>query len=60
MKAPRFIKEYANYKINCCKENELMKEEYKTEKIDKIHKALHLIEKSFITVDEAIKTINEV
>lgn len=56
----RFVSEYANYKINCCKENKLMKEEYKTEKIDKIHKALHLIEKSFITVDEAIKIINEV
>ena len=55
----RFISEYANYKINCFKSNELMKKEIKTEIFNKINKALNLVERGFITIDEAIKIINE-
>lgn len=55
----RFIKEYANYKINDYKNNELMKKEYKEKAIDKINKILRLKENGLITIDETIKTILE-
>jgi len=55
----RFITEYANYKIHDYKSNELMQDRYKTEKIDKINKALRFADRGMITVDETIKLINE-
>ena len=55
----RFIKEYANYKINSHKNNELMLDTIRNQKISTINKSLILVEKGMITIDEAIKTINE-
>lgn len=55
----RFIYEYAKYKIDGYEVNELMNAEIKTEKINRIQKALNLVEEGFISVDEAIKIINE-
>lgn len=55
----RFIKEYANYKIHDYKDNELMRDEIKAEKINQINKALTYAERGFITVDETINLINE-
>ena len=54
----RFISEYAKYKIKHYENNELMNVEIKTEKINQINKALNLVKKGFITIDEAIKVIN--
>ena len=53
----RFIKEYAAYQIKNYKENTLMQQEFKDEKIAKITKALKLRENGLITIDETIKTI---
>ena len=53
----RFIKEYANYQMKNYKQNTLMQQKYKDEKISKINKALVMREKGFITVDETIKVI---
>lgn len=55
----RFIKEYANYKIDSYKNNELMLDEIKNQKINAINRILILSEKGLITIDESIKTINE-
>ena len=53
----RFIKEYANYKINKIKSNELIKEDLKSEAVEKIQKVLKLEKSGLITVDEAISNI---
>ena len=55
----RFISEYAKYKINSYENNKLMGADIKTELISNIHKALDLSKKSYISVDEAIRMINE-
>ena len=55
----RFISEYAKYKINSYENNKLMRADVKTEMISNIHKALDLSKKSYISVDEAIRMINE-
>ena len=55
----RFISEYAKYKINSYENNKLMRADVKTELISNIHKALDLSKKGYISVDEAIKIINE-
>ena len=53
----RFIIEYANYRKNNLKANDLMKNEYKAGSIDKIDSALKLKERGLITSDETIKMI---
>ena len=53
----RFIKEYATYQIKNYKENTLMQQEFKDEKIAKITKVLKLRENGLITVDETMKII---
>ena len=55
----RFISEYAKYKINSYENNKLMRADVKTELISNIHKALDLSKKGYISVDEAIRMINE-
>ena len=55
----RFISEYAKYKINSYENNKLMGADVKTELISNIHKALDLSKKGYISVDEAIRMINE-
>lgn len=57
MKIERFIKEYANYKINDLKSNLLMRENFKMDKIERINKALILRENGLITIDESMKII---
>lgn len=59
MKAERFIKEYANYKIKDINSNELIQKELKTVKIDKINSAIKYRKNGIITADEAIKMILE-
>ena len=53
----RFIKEYAAHEIRNYKENTLMQQEFKDEKIAKITKALKVRENGLITVDETMKII---
>lgn len=53
----RFIKEYAAHQIKKYKENKLMQQDIKDEKISKVAQALKLRENGLITVDETIKTI---
>ena len=53
----RFIKEYANYKIDEILKNELITEEEKRKAINKIGRIQFYASKQIITVDEAIKSI---
>jgi len=55
----RFITEYAKYKKNYYRNNNLMKNEYKDESIDKIDKVLKLRERGLITINETMKIITE-
>ena len=55
MKVERFLKEYASYKKEVIKNNELIKSDIKENALFKIDKVLSLKEKGFITVDEALK-----
>ena len=60
MKIKRFIKEYANYKINIISNNDLMAEEVKEEKLQDIKKYIKVLERGLITVDECIYQINKI
>lgn len=60
MKVKRFIKEFANYKIENIEQNELMQKQIKDEKTKHIIKVLCLCEKGLLTIDEAITTIASV
>ena len=53
----RYIKEYANAKIEATKQCEWMNNQYKKQIIERINKAIYLKNKGMITVDEAIETI---
>ena len=55
----RYVKAYANDKINSIKSNGLMQEAYKTQKIKAIEKAVSLLGHGLITVDETMKLIIE-
>ena len=59
IKAPRFLTEYSNYKIREIENNTLMQQEYKTEKLYTITRAYHAFCYGHITIDEAIRIINE-
>lgn len=59
IKAPRFLIEYANYKIRQLKNNELMYYDVREEEIEKIERAVNLFQRGFIVIDEAIRIINE-
>jgi len=59
-KLPRFLKEYASYSKRFIEKNNLMKTCYKDEKIKIINRSLNLAECGVITINEAIKIINEV
>ena len=60
MKIKRFVKEYANYKINTILNNDLMKQEIKEEKLQDIKKYIKVLERGLITVDECIYQINKI
>lgn len=59
MKIPRYVKEYANDSKKCIAKSELMQERFKKEKIAQIEKAVLLLERGMITINEAMKLINE-
>ena len=58
MKVPRFVKEYACYKMREFEENELMKPEHKEIARVNCDKAVWLLERGFITVDESMSLIS--
>lgn len=60
MKIKRFVKEYANYKINIILNNDLMRQEVKEEKLQDIKKYIKVLERGLITVDECIYQINKI
>ena len=60
MKIKRFVKEYANYKINIILNNDLMIQEIKVEKLQDIEKYIKILERGLITVDECIYQINKI
>lgn len=55
----RFVQEYANHKIKEIENNSQMQHDFKVEKITRISKAVTFEAQRFITIDEAIKIINE-
>lgn len=59
IKAPRFLIEYANYKIRQLKNNELMYYDVREKEIEKIERAVNYFQRGFIVIDEAIRIINE-
>lgn len=60
MKVKRFVKEYANYKINIILNNDLMIQEIKAKKLQDIKKYIKILERGIITVDECIYQINKI
>lgn len=59
IKVPAFVRKYAAYKQKEIKENYFMLDTVKTEKTDKINRAVYLVEYGFITIDECMKIIME-
>lgn len=60
MKIKRFVKEYANYKINIISNNDLMTQEIKEEKLQDIKKYIEALKRGIITIDECIYQINKI
>lgn len=60
MKIPRFVREYANDSKKCIMESDLMQERFKKEKIARIEKAVSLLERGMITVNETMRLICEI
>lgn len=60
VKIKRFVKEYANHKINIISNNELMKQDIKEEKLQDIEKYIKSLKRGLITVDECIHQINKI
>ena len=60
MKIKRFVKEYANHKINIISKNDLMSQETKEEKLQDIKKYIKTLERGLITVDECVYQINKI
>ncbi len=56
----RFIKEFANYKLNQIKNNEPMQENFKIEKIAKIEKILNYAKCQIITIDEIMQELSKI
>lgn len=56
----RFIKEYATYKKDYILKADLMKEEIKKDKLLQIEKALKMIDRGYITIDETMKMLNAI
>lgn len=56
----RFVKEYANYKINIISKNDLMIQETKEEKLKDIEKYIKSLKRGLITVDECIHQISKI
>lgn len=60
IKIPAFVRKYAAYKQKEIKENSFMLDTVKTEKTERINRAIYLAEYGFITIDECMKFIMEV
>ena len=56
----RFVKEYANYKINIISKNDLMSQETKEEKLQDIKKYIKSLKRGLITIDECVYQINKI
>lgn len=60
IKIPAFVGKYAAYKKKEIASNSYMPDTVKTEKTERINRAIHLVEYGFITIDECMKFIMEV
>jgi hypothetical protein len=58
MKAKRFIIEYANYKLDEIANNTYMNGGIQTELMRRIDRAVRMVERGMITIDECIRIIN--
>jgi hypothetical protein len=58
MKAKRFIIEYANYKLDEIANNTDMNGGIQTELMRRIDRAVRMVERGMITIDECIRIIN--
>lgn len=56
----RFVKEYASYLKKEIKNNGLMQEKYKVEKLERIEKILRMRNRNLISANEAVKTLAEI
>lgn len=54
---PRFIKEYARYKINLLTDNEYLNPDYVDKAVGNIFKAIERTEYRFISIDECVSII---
>lgn len=59
VKLPKFLTEYAEYEKERFFGYPLMKEEYKTEAVVRIAKAVQAAEQGLITIHEAMRIIND-
>lgn len=57
MKAPRFMKEYANFQKRAYQANEMMQERIRDSAIEAIEQAVKHYELGMITIDEAMEKI---
>lgn len=55
---PRFVKEYANYKIDWIKNNEYMNPGIKTEILKRIGNTVEMLKKGMITIDECMRLLS--
>jgi len=60
MKPSRFITGYANYKFESISKNDTLTADEKSEQFRRIDRAVRGYENGMLTVDEAIRTINEI
>lgn len=58
LKIPRFIIEYANYKISAIQSYNTFSEKEKTDAIHAIDRAVYACRAGLITIDETIQLIN--
>lgn len=56
----RFMKEYASWKRKQIRSYVLMKDEFKTEKLQMVDRILRAVKQGLITVDEAMKEMASV
>lgn len=56
----RFMKEYASWKRKQIRGYALMKDEFKTEKLQMVDRILRAVKQGLITVDEAMKEMASV
>ena len=60
IKLPRFVKEFASYKVKRITINELMDKETKEEMICKIEKVVSMVGYGLITISECMKLLSDI